>query len=141
MAKGLGLKRDLERVFRRIRGTCPPLLHLILILIGVAIGVLLVKYMGRNEGFEGQKELLLLHMEGCPHCVRLMPEWKSFITRNDTGIKVTTVENKENPELVKKHGVTGFPSILLLDSSGNKLKTYSGPRTADGLLKFCRENI
>ena len=93
-----------------------------------------------HEGFEGQKELLLLHMEGCPHCVQLMPEWDSFTQENDTGIKTRTVERQEDPGLVQKHNVRGFPSILLLGPAGNKLKTYSGPRTKDGLLSFCRAN-
>ena len=93
-----------------------------------------------KEGFEGQKELLLLHMEGCPHCVRLMPEWNAFTQENDTGIKTRMVERKEDPELVSKHGVQGFPAILLLDGGGEKLKTYDGPRTKDGLLQFCKAN-
>ena len=33
----------------------------------------------QKEGFKGRKELLLLHMEGCPHCVELMPKWKEFV--------------------------------------------------------------
>ena len=32
----------------------------------------------KKEGFKGRKALLLLHMEGCPHCVKLMPEWDIF---------------------------------------------------------------
>jgi len=93
-----------------------------------------------HENFEGQKELLLLHMEGCPHCVKLMPAWDAFTQENDTGINTRVVERKEDPGLVQKHGVRGFPSILLLGPAGEKLKTYKGPRTKDGLLSFCRTN-
>jgi len=42
--------------------------------------------------------------------------------------------------LVKKYGVEGFPTILLLDSNGKKLDTYSGPRNAQGLLDYCKKN-
>tara|TARA_Y100001970_G_scaffold225459_1_gene278395 strand:- start:57 stop:494 length:438 start_codon:yes stop_codon:yes gene_type:complete len=93
-----------------------------------------------HEGFEGQKELLMLHMDGCPHCVRLMPEWDAFTKENNTGIKTRAIERKEDPGLVQKHNVRGFPSILLLGPEGEKLKTYEGPRTKDGLLRFCKNN-
>ncbi len=93
-----------------------------------------------KEGYTGASELLLLHMKGCPHCVKLIPEWQSFISQNKTGIKPRSVERGEDPALVKKYGVTGFPTILLLDSQGNKLETYKGPRTAAGLLSFCKSN-
>ena len=104
------------------------------VVVGVAC---LMKY---REGFEGGKELLLLHMTGCPHCVKLIPEWQSFISKNNTGIKTRSVERSEDPALVKKYNVTGFPTILLVDSQGKKIKTYKGPRTADGLLDFCKRN-
>ena len=94
----------------------------------------------KKEGFKGRKELLLLHMEGCPHCVKLMPEWDKFKEMNDTSITTKVVEKDEDRSLVKKYGVEGFPTILLLDSNGNKLKTYNGPRTSQGLLDFCHQN-
>ncbi len=40
----------------------------------------------KKESFEGQKELLLLHMEGCPHCVTLLPHWKAAASENTTSI-------------------------------------------------------
>uniref|UniRef100_A0A6C0C5X9 Thioredoxin domain-containing protein n=1 Tax=viral metagenome TaxID=1070528 RepID=A0A6C0C5X9_9ZZZZ len=92
-----------------------------------------------KEGLEGRKELLLLHMEKCPHCVTLMPEWEKFCTNNDTSITTRMVENDEDPSLSKKYGVNGFPAILLLDDKGNKIDTYEGDRNAQGLLDFCRQ--
>ena len=38
--------------------------------------------------------------------------------------------------LLKKNKVSGFPTILLLDESGNKLKEYNGDRTAKSLEEF-----
>ena len=95
----------------------------------------------RKEGMvKGRKELLLLHMEGCPHCVKLLPEWDNFTKMNDTSIVTKSVERNDDQALVKRYGVKGFPTILLLDENGDKLKTYNGPRTAQGLLDFCHEN-
>ena len=94
----------------------------------------------RREGFEGKKELLLLHMDGCYYCKKLMPEWTKFLGINDTSIQPRAVEKEEDRSLVKKYNVTGFPTILLLDENGVKLKTYEGERTASGLLNFCKQH-
>ena len=45
-----------------------------------------------------------------------------FVSKNNTGIKTRSVERGEDPALVKKYNVTGFPTILLVDSQGKKLK-------------------
>jgi len=94
----------------------------------------------KREGFEGRKELLLLHMEGCSHCAKLMPEWEKFVELNDTPITTRAVEQADDTALVKKYGVKGFPTILLLNEKGDKLDTYKGERTAKGLLDYCRQN-
>jgi len=95
-------------------------------------------YTRTREGFDGSKELLLLHMNGCGHCEKLMPEWKNFVANNDTNIKPRDVEMNEDPDLIKKYNVKGFPTILLLGENGKKLDTYDGPRTSDGLLNYCK---
>ena len=110
-----------------------------ILLIGIIAHMLLTPYI-KKEGFKGRKALLLLHMVGCPHCVKLMPEWDKFKEINDTSITTKAVEKDEDRSLVKRYGVEGFPTILLLDSNGDKLKTYNGPRTSKGLLDFCHQN-
>ena len=79
-------------------------------------------------------------MEGCPHCVKLMPEWDKFTKMNNTSITTKAVEKDDDRALVKRYGVEGFPTILLLDSNGKKLDTYNGPRNAQGLLDYCQQN-
>ena len=93
-----------------------------------------------KEGFKGRKSLLLLHMEGCGHCKKLMPEWDKFAEMNNTSIVTKSVEKDDDRALVKRYGVEGFPTILLLDSNGKKLDTYGGPRNAKGLLDYCQQN-
>ena len=133
-------QRDLDTFLRKCTAT-----HAIIFLASIVVGAIAV-HMALNwtlakakEGYEGRKELLLLHMEGCPHCVELMPEWDNFAKKNDTNIATRKVERKEDPALVSKHGVQGFPAILLLDGTGEKMETYEGPRTSAGLLDFCRK--
>ena len=113
------------------------------IIVGLlaVIGTIIVLncYIKSREGFEGAKELLLLHMNGCGHCEKLMPEWQDFVSKNDTSIKTRAVEMNEDPSLVKKHNVQGFPTLLLLGENGKKLDTYDGPRTTAGLFKYCKQ--
>ena len=90
-----------------------------------------------QENFEGGKKLLLLHMNGCGHCEQLMPHWNTFEANNNSEVSTQAVEMNENPALVKKYKVDGFPTILLLGENGKKLDTYNGPRTADGLSSYC----
>ena len=93
-----------------------------------------------KEGFKGRKSLLLLHMEGCGHCEKLMPEWDKFTQMNNTSIVTKAVEKDDDRALVKRYGVEGFPTILLLGSNGEKLDTYNGARNAQGLLAYCQQN-
>ena len=123
-----------------VKASACAFIGLVLLLTAIRLGLELFSAMTVKEGYAGASELLLLHMKGCPHCVKLIPEWQSFVSQNKTGIKTRSVERAEDPSLVKKYGVTGFPTILLLDSQGNKLETYKGPRTASGLLSFCKKN-
>ena len=113
---------------------------LTIFMVGIIFSMVFMPH-SRKEGMvKGRKELLLLHMEGCPHCVNLLPEWDNFTNMNDTNITTKSVERNDDQALVKRYGVKGFPTILLLDENGNKLKTYDGSRTAQGLLDFCHEN-
>jgi thiol-disulfide isomerase/thioredoxin len=115
---------------------------LVVKIAGELIALLKQKFIHhRIESFEGQKELLLLHMEGCPHCVKIMPDWKEAAAENGTAINMRALETKDDgaQTLIDKHGVTGFPTILLL-GNGEKLDTYEGERTKDGFLEYCKQN-
>ncbi len=92
-----------------------------------------------NEGFEGRKELLLLHMDGCPHCVTLMPHWEAAKSENKTKVVMTDYErsDKKGAELCKKHKVTGFPTILLLHGE-NKKAIYKGKRSKEAILNYLK---
>ena len=93
-----------------------------------------------REGFTGTNEFVLYHMKGCGHCAKMMPEWSKFEGSNKSGVKTRSVEQSQVPNEIKKHGISGFPSLLLLDGKGNKIKNYSGPRTANAFAEFCSQN-
>ena len=101
-----------------------------------------VKYNSMCEGFYNNKgkELVLVHMHGCPHCVSLMPEWEKASRENNTNIKMRAVEMTEGdgPELSKKHNIKGFPTILFLNN-GEKVSDYNGKRNKIGILNFLQK--
>ena len=116
--------------------------HIVCLIVLIIIGGYLVNfYMRSREGYEGQKELLLLHMEGCPHCVKLMPHWNAASKDNKTSIKMRVLERNEPgaKKIIQKNKVKGFPTILL--RGGDKtIDTYNGPRTKQGLVSYCQKN-
>tara|TARA_B100001093_G_C26537701_1_gene888800 strand:+ start:163 stop:549 length:387 start_codon:yes stop_codon:yes gene_type:complete len=112
----------------------------------VFLGILLLGILGfstyigttkNKEGLTNGRELVLVHMQKCPHCVKLMPEWKQAEKANKTNIKMRCVEMNEldGPDLCKKHKISGFPTILLLNG-GEKEKEFNGERNKDGILSF-----
>jgi len=112
-------------------------------LIYIIVGVLVVYYTystfyaNRNkphnafysEGFENKKTLVFFHMNGCGHCTKMMPEWHAFEKNNKTNIATKKIERSQAPELIERHNIQGFPSIMLLDSKNDKIKDYDGERT------------
>ena len=106
------------------------------------IYLLFTNFKGVFEGF-GTGEpttLLLLHMNGCGHCKKLMPEWDEFVrNNNNSGLVIKSVEMDEDPSLAKRYKVEGFPTILLLDENGEKIETYEGTRTSSGLSEYVNQ--
>lgn len=98
----------------------------------------------KKEHFnESKHTLLFFYADWCPHCTNFKPEVIKFKKQNE-GNKQLDVEMLEEstcpPELMKKHNVRGFPTVVLVtkDSSGNETaaRTYQGERTSDGLQHF-----
>ena len=93
------------------------------------------------EGFgtNNKKTLVFAYMDGCPHCDKAMPDWDKFASSCKV-MNCKKIESKEDSEFMQKREVQGFPTYILLDSSGEKIKEYSGDRTTADLEKFANEN-
>jgi len=136
----MGFRKSFQKVYKgRCGGLCCCICAIVLALL---LWSLLRASRGTYfaEGFTGASEFVFYHMNGCPHCVNMMPEWAKFEDNNDTGIKTRKTERGEAPDEVKKYGIKGFPALVLLDDNGDKIKDYSGPRNAKGFAAFCAEN-
>jgi thiol-disulfide isomerase/thioredoxin len=93
------------------------------------------------EGFSGQgKEFTLFYWKDCGHCKSMMPEWDKFMkSNNNKGVKVNKIEKDQNPGLMEKMGIEGFPTILLTQN-GSVVKPYDGERTAEAFQAFINGN-
>ena len=95
-----------------------------------------------NSGNE--KELVYFYMPGCGHCKRFSPTWTDFETQNNTSIKTRKINsektNEEEQLLLKKMQIKGFPTVMLIDvKTQEKIVTYEGDRTVEGLTNFCEQ--
>ena len=91
------------------------------------------------EGLSNQKTFTFFKMNGCPHCVKMEPEWSRFKAMNSTGIETQELEASKDAALAKKYKVKGFPTLLMVQN-GKVLETYSGDRTAEGFNSFAEKH-
>lgn len=109
--------------------------------IGFKLGSITAQEITGKEGLSGSKELILVYMNGCGHCEKMMPEWEKAHKKNQTGIKMRKVEmnQKGGKELCERHNINGFPTIILLEN-GKKLKDYDGERNEGSIIEFLKLN-
>jgi thiol-disulfide isomerase/thioredoxin len=89
----------------------------------------------RKEGFDGQTLVTLYHMVGCGWCQKFKPEWEKFKDMaQKAGIQTKEVEASEDPSLIEKKGIQGFPTVRV-EKNGKEVD-YSGDRTAQDLMKY-----
>jgi thiol-disulfide isomerase/thioredoxin len=145
------VSKNIQKTFKKMlkpkgKMTMRDLATIILSVMVLSLGVnvvmtsfkLLKKWLlPRIENFDGKKEFVLLHMDGCPHCVKMLPEWKSAASQNTTSINMKSLERKDDEarELVSKNDVRSFPTMLLL-GGGKVLKKYEGGRKKQDFLDF-----
>ena len=111
-------------------------------LLAIGLAFLLVNF-SPKEGFDNAKtkHLVFFHWKDCGYCKKFMPDWKEFVkeTQSET-IGLKAIEKDEDPVLIEKLGITGYPTLMLLDSQMNKIKTFNGDRTKTALKAFITEN-
>lgn len=98
----------------------------------------LTNYKQAQDEAKTNKKLLLVDFTGsdwCGWCIKLdkevfsTPEFKEYATKNLVLMEVDFPRRKEvsatlksqNEELAQKHGIQGFPTIVVLNSDGKKV--------------------
>jgi thiol-disulfide isomerase/thioredoxin len=141
-------------VLNRIQMQMPSVRLLLVTAIVVAIlayFAILVSGGGFNQdGFAdlGKKQNIftLYYMDGCPHCERIMPDYKKFAAAGQfaSNGKKTTIRALEQgdpsaaPEL-EANNVSGFPTFILSTADGKNIE-YQGDRTVAAMQAFIKKN-
>ena len=117
----------------------------------VILYVLYNKNNTSNEGFAENLEpignevkLVLFHATWCGHCQKFKPEWakaenalkKMGNNVNGKSIRMVKVDADEQPDLVKKYNVSGFPTVKVMTQG--KIMDYEGDRSMSGLMKYVK---
>ena len=88
-----------------------------------------------HPNFRNKYSLLKIYAPWCGYCVRMTNEMnhlgKELPKRN---IGVATINYEQNKELVKRIGSQGFPSMFIVDKSGNLHETLMGGRSLKEML-------
>jgi thiol-disulfide isomerase/thioredoxin len=104
----------------------------------------------------GERPVFLkIYAEWCGHCKDLIPVWKSLCDDQEmktADINFVAVEEKVlnsmkiSNKLAQKYrtmfgSVTGFPTIIYLDTDGNKVEDYKGDRNTEAMKKDIQEKL
>ena len=94
-----------------------------------------------REGMGEAKNLTFYSMEGCPHCARFESTWEELKERVPKETCIGTCRKIDSKDAeVGKNGVSGFPTLMLCDANNEKVVEHQGERSADALVKFCKDN-
>ena len=101
------------------------------IVLALAAAPFLVKWANphRDGMANGGNEIVFFHMTGCGHCEKMKPEWDKFVNGNPD-VSSRMVEAKEGDE-ANKLGITSYPTILMLNSSGEKVADFGDSGNSD----------
>jgi len=98
----------------------------------------------KSKGSKGStKTLEYFYMPSCPHCKDFNPVWDevtSKISEEDVAVRTQKLNLLEDgEEHGKKYNVNAAPTILLITDDGD-VKEYKGPREADAIMSFIKDN-
>jgi thiol-disulfide isomerase/thioredoxin len=120
------------------------------LIYGVVVFCLALMYMAATssrEGFSGDAgyRFIMMHMPGCGHCEKAMPEFDEFakgspLTINGKSVSVSKIDGVADAESSKKFGVDGFPTFVLVKPDGS-IDKYSGERNPAGYKAFLQSAV
>jgi thiol-disulfide isomerase/thioredoxin len=124
-----------------------------ILLVGIVITGLLYLFSVMNKSTDGFADLgekvnvfTLYYMNGCPHCMTLLPAFKDFVAAgqvvgNGSKTKIRMLEQADpsaGPE-IEARNIKGFPTFILATTDGKYLE-YQGDRTVPAMTDFIKKN-
>jgi thioredoxin 1 len=82
------------------------------------------------------KTLTLFKAEWCGHCKSFKETWNKLKKDNDN-VKFVTYDSEVNKNEIKKYGIQGFPTLILLVD--DKSIEYVGPRNKEAIEEFINQ--
>lgn len=121
----------------------PPMFCYLFIFILITVSVFLVhKYVfKKREGLDSDKKrIVYFYWEQCGHCKEFTPTWEKFVSESKIpSLSYEKYEAEKDKDFISKYGVEGYPTVMCLDSDGNKVKEYEGDRSLESLHDFAKE--
>lgn len=85
-----------------------------------------------NMKSTNDKTIALYYSSYCGHCINFLPTWTEFANKNNSKIKIKTINcDKE------QCNVPGYPTVILYKNDGSELQ-FNNERTVDALEKFIK---
>jgi thiol-disulfide isomerase/thioredoxin len=85
--------------------------------------------MSSNNKSLSSGDTLIFYAPWCGHCKKSMKDFKDAVSSSGGTVKL--INGDEEPELVTKYKVKGFPTIMKANG-----ETYSGDRSSSSILDF-----
>jgi thiol-disulfide isomerase/thioredoxin len=119
-----------------------------LLLVTLVVIYLRHKKPSSKESYENTKSTMyFFKADWCGHCQKFTPTWDKLIEKcnkdglyPDVEFEVLNVDKPESQELIRSHGVKGFPHISIDKHDGQAPVAYSGNRELSDLFSFLEKN-
>uniref|UniRef100_A0A8C5BF74 protein disulfide-isomerase n=1 Tax=Gadus morhua TaxID=8049 RepID=A0A8C5BF74_GADMO len=79
----------------------------------------------------------MFHAPWCGHCKKLAPDFAKAASRLKGSVQLAKVDCTANPDTCKGFGASAYP-LLKVFRNGVDAGSYTGPRTADGIVQYMR---
>tara|TARA_B100000424_G_scaffold271494_1_gene274469 strand:- start:1142 stop:1525 length:384 start_codon:yes stop_codon:yes gene_type:complete len=87
------------------------------------------------EKFSNPQKCTYYYWNKCGYCKQFDPEWDKFQKSYNGSVILSKKEMSEAGPELKKYNINAFPTIIIVDDTGD-FKQYEGPRTSSGLLQY-----
>ena len=105
-----------------------------------------------EEFSNDKKNLYFFKANWCGHCQRFKPVWDEVVEHCNSknsdkyaGVELVEldIDHEESKPLMQKHGVRGFPHVVITDSSESTDTdvVFNRNRTKEDLIAFIEENM
>lgn len=90
---------------------------IIVSIIAIIIILIIIMDLRKEHLVNSTRQVTLHYVNWCPHCRVMKPIWERVkMATNGSGIIFKEVDE----EVAKTPGITGYPTILMIDEAGHK---------------------